>query len=148
MGYTSEPGLDLTLLRGLRTPSAKSGPAAIGAILPRIEAHLAAYDGYVAFSGGKDSLVVLDLARRVEPEVPVVFFDSGLDYPETYDYLTELAHTWRLDLHRIPTDPPLLLVLADSGHWNHCAPGGTAIDLHAVLATNTPPTPGERRGPR
>ncbi|MFD6065306.1 phosphoadenosine phosphosulfate reductase domain-containing protein [Rhodococcus wratislaviensis] len=72
--------------------------------------------GYVAFSGGKDSLVVLDLARRVEPGVPVVFFDSGLDYPEIYDYLTELAQTWRLDLHRIPTDPPLLQVLADSGH--------------------------------
>ena len=135
MGYTSEPGLDLTLLRGLRTPSEKSGPAAIGAILPRIEAHLAAYDGYVAFSGGKDSLVVLDLARRVEPEVPVVFFDSGLDYPETYDYLTELAHTWRLDLHRIPTDPPLLQVLADSGHWDHWAPVGTAVDLHEVLIT-------------
>ncbi len=135
MGYTSEPGLDLTLLRGLRTPSEKSAPAAIGAILTRIEAHLAAHDGYVAFSGGKDSLVVLDLARRIEPDVPVVFFDSGLDYPETYDYLTELAHTWRLDLHRIPTDPPLLRVLADSGHWNHTAPVGTAVDLHEVLIT-------------
>ncbi|MFC9357445.1 phosphoadenosine phosphosulfate reductase family protein [Rhodococcus sp. NPDC057014] len=28
-------------------------------------------------SSGKDSLVVLDLARRVEPDVPVVFFDSA-----------------------------------------------------------------------
>lgn len=106
MWYTSEPGLDLTLLRGLRAPSAKAGPTAVDDIAARIEAHLAAHDGYVAFSGGKDSLIVLDLARRVEPDVPVVFFDSGLDYPETYDYLTELAHTWRLDLHRLPTAPP------------------------------------------
>ncbi|MDJ0420783.1 phosphoadenosine phosphosulfate reductase domain-containing protein [Rhodococcus opacus] len=130
-----DPGLDLAMLRGLRAPSAKAGPSAVADILPRIETHLARHDGYVAFSGGKDSLVVLDLARRVEPEVPVVFFDSGLDYPETYDYLTELAHTWRLDLHRIPTDPPLLQVLADSGHWNHCAPVGAPVDLHKVLIT-------------
>ncbi|KXX54563.1 phosphoadenosine phosphosulfate reductase [Rhodococcus sp. LB1] len=123
------------MLRGLQAPSAKTGPSAVADILTRIEAHLARHDGYVAFSGGKDSLVVLDLVRRVEPDVPVVFFDSGLDYPETYDYLTELAHTWRLDLHRIPTDPPLLQVLADSGHWNHSAPVGTPIDLHAVLIT-------------
>ncbi|MGV9867242.1 phosphoadenosine phosphosulfate reductase domain-containing protein [Rhodococcus koreensis] len=138
MGNTSETGLDLTVLRGLRTPSAKAGPAAIGAILTRIEAHLAAHDGYVAFSGGKDSLVVLDLARQVDPDVPVVFFDSGLDYPETYDYLTELAHTWRLDLHRIPTDPPLLQALADTGLWDHTAPTdatAAAVDLHRVLIT-------------
>ncbi|MFI2221374.1 phosphoadenosine phosphosulfate reductase family protein [Rhodococcus sp. NPDC019627] len=112
-------------------------PSAVADILTRIEAHLAQHDGYVAFSGGKDSLVVLDLARRVEPEAPVVFFDSGLDYPETYDYLTELAHTCRLDLHRIPTDPPLLQVLTDSGLWDHAAPTDAAaaarVDLHEAL---------------
>ncbi|MDV6247054.1 phosphoadenosine phosphosulfate reductase family protein [Rhodococcus opacus] len=135
MANAPDPGLDLNMLRGLRAPSGKAGPGAVADIAARIEAHLAAHDGYVAFSGGKDSLTVLDLARRVEPDVPVVFFDSGLDYPETYDYLTELAHTWRLDLHRIPTDPPLLQVLADSGHWDHCAPIGTAVDLHEVLIT-------------
>lgn len=130
------PGLDLTVLRGLRAPSTKAGPAAVDTILTRIEAHLTAHDGYVAFSGGKDSLVVLDLARRVDPDVPVVFFDSGLDYPETYDYLTELAHTWGLDLHRIRTDPPLLDVLADSGLWDHHATAdvtAAAMDLHEVL---------------
>ncbi len=50
--------------------SAKAGPSAVADILTRIEAHLAAHGGYVAFSGGKDSLSVLDLARRVEPDVP------------------------------------------------------------------------------
>ena len=136
---TSEPGLDLAALRGFRGPSARAGAKAIADITVRIESHLAGHDGYLAFSGGKDSLVILDRARRVAPEVPVVFFDSGLDYPETYDYLTELAHTWRLDLHCIPTDPPLLQVLADSGLWNHTAltDGAAAamVDLHAALIT-------------
>ncbi|MFC9839762.1 phosphoadenosine phosphosulfate reductase family protein [Rhodococcus sp. NPDC127530] len=125
-------------MRGLRTPAARTGTAAIADITARIETHLARHDGYVAFSGGKDSLVVLDLARRVEPDVPVVFFDSGLDYPETYDYLTELAEAWRLDLHRIPTEPPLLQVLGDSGLWDHTAPTNAAaarVDLHQVLIT-------------
>ncbi|MDF3313064.1 phosphoadenosine phosphosulfate reductase family protein [Rhodococcus sp. T2V] len=133
---TPDPGLDISTLRGLRAPSAKSSAVAVADITARIEAHLAAHDGYVAFSGCKDSLVVLDLARRVEPDVPVVFFDSGLDYPETYDYLTELADRWKLDLHRITADPPLLQVLADSGLWDHAAPTDVAaarVDLQQVL---------------
>lgn len=138
MGRTPEPGLDLATLRALRAPSAKAGTRALAEIVERIEAHLARHDGYVAFSGGKDSLVVLDLARRVDPDVPVVFFDSGLDYPETYDYLYELVDRWRLDLHRIPTHPPLLDVLADSGLWDHHTPtdaAAAAVDLHEVLIT-------------
>ena len=135
---TPDPGLDLAALRGLRAPSARTGTAAIADITARIEAHLAAHDGYVAFSGGKDSLDRPRPRPPLEPDVPVVFFDSGLDYPETYDYLTELAQAWKLDLHRIPTDPPLLDVLADSGLWDHTAPVDAAaarVDLHEVLIT-------------
>ena len=38
------------------------------------------YNGlvYVAFSGGKDSTVLLDLVRRIYPDVPAVFCDTGL----------------------------------------------------------------------
>jgi 3'-phosphoadenosine 5'-phosphosulfate sulfotransferase (PAPS reductase)/FAD synthetase len=37
---------------------------------------------YVAFSGGKDSTVLLDLVRKQFPEVPAVFCDTGLEFPE------------------------------------------------------------------
>ncbi len=37
---------------------------------------------YVSFSGGKDSTVLVDLARRAFPDIPVVFVDTGLEYPE------------------------------------------------------------------
>ena len=96
-------GLDVEVLRGIRGPSTTTA-----ALLTRIEEHLERWQGYVAFSGGKDSLVVLDLARRVEPQVPVVFFDSGLEYPQTYPYLEDLAARWRLNLRIIDADPPLL----------------------------------------
>ena len=47
------------------------------------------YEGqvYVAFSGGKDSTVLLDLARRVYPDIPAVFCDTGLEFPENRDFV-------------------------------------------------------------
>lgn len=37
---------------------------------------------YISFSGGKDSTVLMDLVRRVLPDTPAVFIDTGLEYPE------------------------------------------------------------------
>ena len=37
---------------------------------------------YVSFSGGKDSTVLLDIARKIYPEIPAVFSNTGLEYPE------------------------------------------------------------------
>jgi len=42
---------------------------------------------YVAFSGGKDSTVLLDLVRKLYPEVPGVFADTGLEYPEIKEFV-------------------------------------------------------------
>ena len=42
---------------------------------------------YVAFSGGKDSTVLLNIVRRIYPEVPAVFIDTGLEYPEIRSFV-------------------------------------------------------------
>jgi len=42
---------------------------------------------YIAFSGGKDSTVLLHLARRCYPELEGVFVDTGLEYPEIKDFV-------------------------------------------------------------
>ena len=36
----------------------------------------------VSFSGGKDSTVLLNLVRRINPDIRAVFSDTGLEYPE------------------------------------------------------------------
>lgn len=42
---------------------------------------------YVAFSGGKDSTVLLHLVWDMYPDVPAVFSDTGLEYPEIRDFI-------------------------------------------------------------
>lgn len=47
------------------------------------------YEGqvYVSFSGGKDSTVLLHIARRLFPEIKAVFVDTGLEYPEIRNFV-------------------------------------------------------------
>ena len=39
-------------------------------------------DVHVSFSGGKDSTVLLHIARELYPDMPAIFCDTGLEYPE------------------------------------------------------------------
>lgn len=55
----------------------------------RIKQYRDYYEGeiYVAFSGGWDSTVLLHLVRSMYPEVPAVFVDTGLEFPEIRDFV-------------------------------------------------------------
>ncbi len=44
-------------------------------------------DVYVSFSGGKDSTVLLHLVRTLYPDVPAVYVDTGLEYPEIREFV-------------------------------------------------------------
>lgn len=47
---------------------------------------------YVSFSGGKDSTVLLDIVRQEFPDVPAVFVDTGLEYPEIKEFVKKYSN--------------------------------------------------------
>lgn len=63
--------------------------------LDRIKEWYEAWDGqvYVSFSGGKDSTVLLDLVRHLYSEVPAVFLNTGLEYPEIVKFVRKTENT-------------------------------------------------------
>ena len=65
----------------------------------------------VSFSGGKDSTVLLNLVRRAFPDVPVVFVDTGLEYPEIREFVKTVPNvTW------LRPEMPFSMVLTTYGY--------------------------------
>ena len=63
----------------------------------RIQQWYEAFEGnvYVSFSGGKDSTVLLHIARSLYPDIEAVFVDTGLEYPEIREFVKSIDNvTW------------------------------------------------------
>lgn len=88
---------------------------------------------YVAVSGGKDSLVCLHLARTVNPAVEGVFFDSGMEFPQTLAYLDRLQDQWGVRIHRFDAEPSAVEVMEASGEWEHGVSKAVKDELHDAL---------------
>lgn len=52
----------------------------------------------VAFSGGKDSMIVLFMAVQLKPDILVVYNNTGVEYRLTNDFVQELRKLWNLNL--------------------------------------------------
>ncbi len=58
---------------------------------------------YVSFSGGKDSLVVLDLAKSAlkQREFKAFFLNTGIEFPETVEFSRELCREMKVPLEEM-----------------------------------------------
>ena len=58
---------------------------------------------YVSFSGGKDSLVVLDLARASlkQRELKAFFLNTGIEFPETVEFVRFLCREMKIPLEEV-----------------------------------------------
>ncbi len=46
---------------------------------------------YVSFSGGKDSTALAHVVREILPNVPLVFCNTGLEYPEVQEFARKMG---------------------------------------------------------
>lgn len=79
---------------------------------------------YVAFSGGKDSIVTLDLVQKALPhsDFKVLFGDTGMEFPDTYDtidYVEKWCHQIGVDFIRAKSQ------YSPSFTWSHFGPPAT-----------------------
>lgn len=112
-----------------------------------LQQHVESHDGYVAWSGGRDSTAVVALARKIRSDIPVVWFDSGLEFPETRVYMQDYAERWGLNFHVVTAEPDALTVLRTTGTWDHSAPYAVLEnDMHHTLITEPARKAHERFG--
>ncbi len=69
---------------------------------------------YVAWSGGKDSTVMLWLARMERPDIEAIYFDADSCLPDGWEYMQRLIQKWHVNFRAVKTRP-ILDVLAEWG---------------------------------
>jgi 3'-phosphoadenosine 5'-phosphosulfate sulfotransferase (PAPS reductase)/FAD synthetase len=50
------------------------------------------------WSGGRCSTALLHMALKIDPEIKVVFVNTGVEYPETVEYVKKLGKEWDINL--------------------------------------------------
>lgn len=59
------------------------------------------HDVYLAWSGGRCSTVALHLTLEQDSDIPVVFNNTGVEYPETVKYVRKYAKKWKLNFNEL-----------------------------------------------
>ena len=86
-----------------------------------IESSLKEYAQTAVFvSFGKDSMVVLHLARRIDPLVKVVSVMTKFKPPETFQYKDEMKKKWNLNLQVYQSDVEVPIEMAFSNPDECC----------------------------
>lgn len=83
---------------------------------------------YVAYSGGKDSTVLLHLVRSIYPDVPAAFVDTGLEFPEIRDHVKQTENVvWlkpEMSFRQVIKEKGYPVVSKSISHWVDLAKRG------------------------
>lgn len=89
---------------------------------------------YIGFSGGKDSMALLDLCHKVLPlDVPVVFSDTDMELPDTYRVWDEIQKCY--------SDRPFVKAIANRSaveNWHLFGPPSQALRWCCSVHKSTP----------
>jgi phosphoadenosine phosphosulfate reductase len=69
--------------------------------LIREELRDGARDACLTNSFQAEDMVVLHMVRKLAPEIPVLFLDTGYHFPATYEYRDRMAAAWEMNLKNI-----------------------------------------------
>jgi len=69
----------------------------------------------VSYSGGKDSLATLLVVTKAIGKVPLLFADTGLEFPETYANVREASDRYGLEIIRTDGNTSFWKTFADQG---------------------------------
>ena len=53
----------------------------------------------VACSFGKDSITILHMALKIDPNIKVIFENTGVEFPETIQYKEKIKKLWKINLY-------------------------------------------------
>jgi phosphoadenosine phosphosulfate reductase len=70
-----------------------------------------------------EDMIVLHLLHRRQPDIPVIFLETGYHFPETYEYRDRLTREWKLNLINAAAKQSVADQEAQLGILNQTDPG-------------------------
>src|SRR6056297_1768662 len=70
----------------------------------------------ISSSFGKDSVTLIHLVHSIDNSVPIVFNNTGVQFPETLEFKKELEDKWNLEVREVEPDMSFWEIVNEYGY--------------------------------